>query len=315
MPHYQQALVTGAGGFVGRYLVRTLAARFTSMQITCLEHSIAGASPFSMTGDLTDRAATSRLVEALRPDLVLHLAAQSSVGASSNAGGSTWAANAAGSIFLAEAIAKYASGATILNVSSSEVYGLSFLDGAASETTPLRPVSVYARSKAAAEAAFTDILPSETRLITVRPFNHTGPGQDERFVVPAFAAQIARIERGDQAPMISVGNLDAERELIDVRDVIEAYVLLIMKSPELPARSVFNIARGQAVRIRDILEKLVNMSRVPLEVVMDPARLRASDIPCAIGDARKLMEQVGWKPRISVEQTLLETVEFFRTPK
>ena len=178
----------------------------------------------------------------------------------------------------------------------------------------MKPVSVYARSKAAGEAAFTDILASETRLITVRPFNHTGPGQDERFVVPAFAAQIARIERGDQTPIISVGNLDAERELLDVRDVIEAYVLLIMKSPELPTRSVFNIARGQAVRIRDILEKLVNFSRVPLEVAADPARMRASDIPCARGDATKLMEQIGWEPKISVEQTLQETLDFFRTP-
>jgi len=306
--------VTGAGGFVGRYLVRALAARFASLRITCLEHGRAGSSPFSVTGDLTDRAATARLVDELRPDLVLHLAAQSSVGASSNAGGVTWAANAAGSIFLAEAIAKHARGATILNVSSSEVYGWSFLDGAASETTPLKPVSVYARSKAAGEAAFTDILASETRLITVRPFNHTGPGQDERFVVPAFAAQIARIERGDQVPIISVGNLDAERELLDVRDVIEAYLLLIMKSPELPTRSVFNIARGRAVRIRDILEKLVNFSRVPLEVAADPARMRASDIPCARGDATKLMEQIGWEPKISVEQTLQETLEFFRTP-
>jgi len=269
-------------------------------------------SPFSVTVDLTDRAATARLVEELRPDLVLHLAAQSSVGASSNAEGITWATNAAGTIFLAEAIAKYASGATILNVSSSEVYGSSFLDGAASETTPLRPLSVYARSKAAGEAAFTDILSRETRLLTVRPFNHIGPGQDERFVVPSFAAQIARIERGEQEPIISVGNLDAKRELIDVRDVIEAYILLIMKSSELPTRSVFNIAKGHAVRIRDVLETLVNMSRVPLEVMTDPARLRASDIPCASGDATKLIEQTGWEPRVSLEQTLLETLDFFR---
>jgi GDP-4-dehydro-6-deoxy-D-mannose reductase len=263
--------------------------------------------------DITDHGTVTALAKEFRPDLVVHLAAQSSSGLSAEACGETWRVNVGGAITLAEALATHTPQVTVLNISSAEVYGQSFLDGPATEHTALRPLSVYGRTKAVAESAFDDILPATAKLITVRPFNHTGPGQDERFVVPFLAAQLVRIERGEQTGPLRVGNLAPERDFLDVRDVVRAYAGLIEHAQTMPMRSVFNVATGCNVRISEILSRLQAIAKRAIPVEQDPALMRASDIPRAVGDASAIRAATGWTPEIRLDQTLHDILEATRT--
>ena len=224
----------------------------------------------------------------------------------------TWRTNSVGALNLACAIARTVPESMVFNVSTGEVYGSSFLNGPASETTPLSPRSVYARSKAAAETIFEDVLPRESRLVTVRPLNHTGAGQDERFVLPSFAAQIARIEAGLLPPKLQVGNLGVERDFLDVRDVIDAYLLILAGAEALPRRAVLNVASGQARRIGDLLDVMVGASTRPFEVEIDPARLRPAEIPRAVGDASALRRHFGWTPKHSVDELVVGLLTYWR---
>jgi GDP-4-dehydro-6-deoxy-D-mannose reductase len=200
----------------------------------------------------------------------------------------------------------------VFNVSTGEVYGSSFLNGPASEATPLSPHGAYARSKAAAEAIFEDVLPIESRLVTVRPLNHTGAGQDERFVLPSFAAQIARIEAGLAPPKLQVGNLGVERDFLDVRDVIDAYLLILAGAEALPRRAVLNVASGQPRRIADFLDVMVSASTRPFDVEIDPARLRSTKIPRIAGDAAALRRHFGWIPKHSLDELVVELLTYWR---
>ena len=213
---------------------------------------------------------------------------------------------------LACAIARTVRESTVFNVSTGEVYGSSFLNGPASETTALSPRSVYARSKAAAETIFADVLPPELRLVTVRPLNDTGVGQDERFVLPSFAAQIARIEAGLAPPKLQVGNLGVERDFLDVRDVIEAYLLILAGAEALPRRAVLNVASGQARRIGDLLDVMVGASTRRFELAIDPARAWPAEIPRAVGDAAALHRYFGWIPKHSVDELVMELLNYWR---
>jgi GDP-4-dehydro-6-deoxy-D-mannose reductase len=310
-PLFRRALITGGGGFVGRYLRVALAAALPEADIILTTHKGARANSW-VAADLTDSATVNALAEEYRPDLVVHLAAQSSSGSSAGVGGQTWRVNVGGAIALAEGLARHSPDVTVLNISSSEVYGQSFLDGPVKEHAELRPLSVYGKTKAAAESVFADILPDTAKLITVRPFNHTGPGQDERFVVPSLAAQIARIERGEQAPPLRVGNLGSEREFLDVRDVVRAYAGLIEHAETLPMRAVFNVATGRAVRISEILSRLQAMARRHIPVEQDPARMRVSDIPRATGDASAIRAAIGWAPEIELNEMLRDVLDAMR---
>lgn len=312
-PAFRRVLITGGGGFVGRYLWAALAASLPEADIVLTTQNGAKARANAwVAADLTDSGRADALAEDYRPDLVVHLAAQSSSGSSTGIGGETWRVNVGGAIALAEALARHSPDATVLNISSSEVYGQSFRDRPVTEDAELRPLSVYGRTKAAAESVFSDILPASARLMTVRPFNHTGPGQDERFVVPSLAAQIARIERGEQPPVLRVGNLASERDFLDVRDVVRAYAGLIEHAATLPMRSVFNVASGRPVPVSEILSRLCAMASIPISVEQDPARMRMSDIPRAVGDASAIQSATGWKPEIELNETLRDVLGAMR---
>jgi GDP-4-dehydro-6-deoxy-D-mannose reductase len=300
-------LLTGADGFVGGYLAPALAAFAPRAERLALRRPGIASGPKNWPvaeADIADRGAVADIVARFRPDLIVHLAAQSSVGGARDAAEATWRVNFDGSFALASACARAASTATFVFVSSSEVYGLSFLGGPLDEDAPLRPINVYARTKAAAEAVIADVLPERARLVVTRSFNHIGPGQDERFALPSFAAQIARIEAGLQPPLVKVGNLDAERDFLDVRDVCDAYLALIALAPELPARSVFNVASGVARSLHSLLEAMRAQSATPFEIAIDPERLRASEIPRAVGVSDKLRARTGWAPSRPIEDTL-----------
>ena len=262
--------------------------------------------------EIDDRESVAAIVRDFAPDCILHLAAQASVGASQAQAEATWRVNFDGTFALAAACARLAPRATFLFTSSGETYGASFRDGEASEGTPLRPQNAYARSKAAAEEMLRDVLGPENRLIVTRAFNHTGRGQDERFVLPAFAAQIARIERGAQPPVMMVGNLDAVRDFLDVRDVCAAYLALLARAPSLKMRSVFNVSSGTGWRIADLLALLKAQAGTPFEIRSDEARLRPSDIPVAIGRSDLLREVAGWRPAHPIEETLRDILAHAR---
>lgn len=292
----RRILITGAGGFVGTHLRVALAESadvVVPFVANCRTRSLHGV-------DLLDRAAVDAVLEEVKPDAVIHLAAQSSVARGAFEEGATWEVNLAGSLNLALAIARHVPAATVLFASSGEVYGASFLAGPATERTVANPLTTYAKSKRLAELVFDSVLPSSNQLIIARPFNHTGPGQREDFVLPSFVAQVARIERGIQAPYLRVGNLDVSRDFLDVRDVIDAYLALIEAAPRLPKRFTCNIASGEARPLRSILTTLQKLSNVSFEWVVDPARVRSVDVPVVQGDSTLLRSLTGWTPKTDV---------------
>jgi GDP-4-dehydro-6-deoxy-D-mannose reductase len=306
-PAFRRILLTGGNGFVGGYLGPALTAALPGAEGLLLRLPGTTGCPEGWRvaeAEIFDREAVGAIVARFKPDLVVHLAAQSSVGEAKDAAESTWRVNFDGSFALASACARAAPSATFFFVSSSEVYGRGFLSGPVREDAPLQPMNVYARSKAAAEQVIADVLPAPARLIVTRSFNHTGPGQDERFVLPSFAAQIARIEAHRQPPEIRVGNLDAERDFLDVRDVCRAYVALIKAAPALPTRSVFNVSSGSSRSIRSLLAILSSQSSVRFEAVVDHKRLRPVEIPNAVGRNDLLRAAVGWTPIHPIDETL-----------
>ena len=305
----RRILLTGGAGFVGTRLAPRLAGAFPNAERVLLVRCDDGdnqATPGWRTevGDVVDRETMAELVASLRPDLIVHLAAQASVGSSASHAAVTWEVNFGGVYALARACARAKLPTTLLFASSGEVYGRSFLAGPVDEDAPLQPVNAYARSKAAAEGALHDLMPQEARIIVARAFNHTGAGQDARFVIPSFAKQIAAIEQGLQAPTIQVGNLDAARDFLDVGDVCDAYLRLIAQADVLPHRATFNIASGRAYRVGDLLARLQRLASCDFAVEIDPLRLRPIDIPRAVGVNDRLRAAIGWMPTTPIARTL-----------
>jgi GDP-4-dehydro-6-deoxy-D-mannose reductase len=314
MARFATVLLTGGTGFVGRHLSSALTRRFPEAKLVLLCRP--GEKPQqrdvqSLTAELTDEGSVKVAVDEVRPDVVLHLAAQASVGEAIGTAEETWRVNFCGTMWLAAAMARVCPRATFLFVSSAEVYGANFSKKPVSEDTPPLPLNPYARAKAAAEAMLADVLPQTAQLIVARSFNHTGAGQDERFALPAFAAQIARIQKGEKEPLLSVGNLSAERDFLDVEDVVDAYLRLI-ETAGLPQRATFNVASGQAHAMSDLLRRLRRLAGADFEISVDPDRMRASDVPCSLGDASRLRKATGWAPRRSVDDMLSHLLEYWR---
>ena len=304
--------MTGGAGFVGHYLAPLLAAAWPQARLVNIVRSgevrnLPGWH--NIATPLLNSAAIKELVAVERPDLIVHLAAQASVGAALNGGEQTWRVNFDGALEIASACAHHGSNTTFFYVSSAEVYGRSFLDGPASENSPLAPANPYARSKASAKSMLPDVLRPDQRLIIVRPFNHTGPGQDERFVLPSFAAQIAAIGRGEKPPRLAVGNLDAEREFLDVRDVCCAYLSLMRAAPDLSARNIFNIASGKPYAIRDMLDRLRRISGLEFEIRVDPERMRPAEIHRVSGVSERIKSATGWTSNTDIDALLRELLE------
>ena len=299
-------LVTGANGFVGRHLCTALTKHVSAPAVISTSlHGAAGERAL----DFTDPAAVDLLVARERPAALVHLAAQSSVGLAEQDAARTFAVNLGGTLNLALAVARSAPGATVLFASSSEVYGHAFGVMPIGEEVAPQPVNAYARSKLMSEEVLAAVLPQGARLVVARPFNHTGAGQSEMFVLPSFAGQIARIEAELQPPVLRVGNLEAQRDLIDVRDLVAAYIALLASTSRLPFRFTCNIGSGTAHRLGDILEALRRLSRVPFAVEVDPGRLRPLDVPYAAGSIARLTGATGWTPTTALEDTVAELLD------
>jgi GDP-4-dehydro-6-deoxy-D-mannose reductase len=304
-----RALVTGAKGFVGRYLVDALRAEDAEV-LACGGPNDRGEHDCII--DIRDARTLQRAFEAFRPTLVFHLAAQTFVPEALRAPIDTYESNAMGTARLAHAARDYAadSPVRIVFASSAEVYGARDpSEYPLRESLDLRPGNPYGASKAAAEA----ILLGEARsfgtdVVIARAFNHVGPGQREEFVVASLAAQLARIAAGGP-PQLLVGNLNAARDFLDVRDVAAAYIALARGGER---GEVYNVCSGRAVAIADVLRELIGIARVPVEVREDPRRVRSADIPLSVGAPEKLRARTGWMPRIPLPRSLRDIYEAAR---
>jgi GDP-4-dehydro-6-deoxy-D-mannose reductase len=295
-------LVTGASGFVGRHLTASLAAAYPDTAL------------ITPRIDIRDATAVAAAVQDASPDACIHLAAVSTVAAAALNEDQTWQTNLHGTLHLARAILRHAPDCFMLFVSSSDAYGSSFRAGTqVTEDTALAPMNVYGASKAAADLALGSMALQGLRVVRLRVFNHTGPGQSAEFVVAAFARQIARIAAGLQAPLLQVGNLDTWRDFLDVRDVCKGYVACLERRDTLAPGTILNLASGQAHRIGDVLSELLGMAGVEIEVRVDRSRVRESDLRLACGDAARAWEVLGWAPAISWNVTLRDVLDDWRS--
>ncbi|HEX4575258.1 MAG TPA: GDP-mannose 4,6-dehydratase [Gemmatimonadales bacterium] len=317
-----KVLVTGADGFVGPWLVRRLLADgrdvFGAVRpappagqsaagagaLTPAEHDAVRWLPL----ELTDDASVRRCLD-FPYDAVVHLAAVASRRDAVLDPGYAWTVNAVGTARIAHVLAeaKRAGRAdpVVLVVSTAEVYGAG-PPVPRVETDPVAPVSPYAASKAGAEQAALEAWRRVGLRVTVaRPFAHTGPGQDARFVVPAFAERL-RIAKRAGAPVVKVGNLEPVREFLHVADVVDAYARLLAKAS---AGEVYNIASGAATTLEAVFWKLAAMVGIHPIPEADPELLRAADIPYLVGDATKLRGATGWTPRHALDDTLRDVLD------
>ena len=303
----RRILITGAAGFVGRWAVKRFSEVLPEAQIQAVEHALPGGV------DITNVPAVDRLVAEFRPTAVLHLAGLSSPVRAKQEPRLAWTVNLFGTMNLAEAVIRHTPKARFLYAGSSEVYAGSYnaLDGMADERTLLAPLNPYASTKAAADLLLGQLAETGLAAIRFRPFNHTGPGQSTAFVVPSFAAQIAAIERKQRPPVLKVGNLDARRDFMDVRDVVDAYASAIV-TPSLPSGIVLNLASGKSRRIGDVLEALLRLSSCPIRVEQDESLLRPNDVPVAAGDASRARELLNWQPMIPWTTTLRDVLDDHR---
>jgi len=294
-----RALVTGAGGFAGRHLVDHL--RASGDDVTATARS---ARDGIGALDVSDRAACATTIRDARPDVVYHLAARTEVQRAERERQETLSFNVFGTLALLEACEAAAPSATCVLVSSGQIYSPSPTPVA--EDGGVAPGSFYGLTKKIAEDLALHLARQGRAIVVARPFNHVGPMQREEFAVASFAAQIARAERSGHPARLHVGNLDAVRDFLDVRDVVRAYRLL---AAEGRAGEVYNVCSGVGRRIGDVLAMLVARARVKVDVEVETSRLRAGDAPVIVGDSSKLRSATGWRPEIPFERTLDDVLE------
>jgi len=294
-----RALVTGGSGFVGRWLAAHLTAWGD-------EVSAPGAAAF----DVTDGAAAEAVLAETRPDAVYHLAGLAHVGESWEAPVRTFEVNALGALHVLEAARRLEHRPRVLLVGSAEVYGAVCADDLPiAENQPLRPVTPYAVSKVAAEfLGLQAYLAHGLPVVAARAFNHAGPGQSDAYVVSSLARQIALAERSGERSIV-VGNIAPSRDFTDVRDVVRAYRLLVERAD---AGLAYNVCSGCAVPIEEVARRLIALSGTDLGLEVDQARVRPVDVPVLLGDASRLSAATGWSPQITLDQTLADTLAYWR---
>jgi GDP-4-dehydro-6-deoxy-D-mannose reductase len=307
----QRILLTGASGFVGTWLLRCLHSHLSPEDQIYALGQVNGAQMGAgnihwHNLDIRDVDSVDKLIATIRPTALLHLAAQSHVQEAVKSPQLTWTINLNGTMNLAYAVMRHSSGCRFIFVSSSEVYGGSFKlsEKPLNELARLDPENPYAASKAAADLFIGQMARQGLQAVRFRPFNHTGPGQSTRFVVPSFASQVVHVEQSETERTITVGNLSAVRDFLDVRDVVDAYTAAILKPDPIEPGMILNLASGQPRRIGSILEALVAKSKITINIEVDEKKFRPNDTPFAAGDATLAKEILGWSPTISWDQTL-----------
>ncbi|HEX6322894.1 MAG TPA: GDP-mannose 4,6-dehydratase [Vicinamibacterales bacterium] len=301
-------LVTGATGFAGSHLLDRLPpdARVTAWARPGGRPPRERPRVAWQEVNLLDRDAVARAVEHAQPRTIYHLAGAPHVGSSFDNPVEPLAINALGTHYLLDAVDAHARGARVVIVTSAMIYRRS--NEPHTEASPAVPSSPYGLSKLAQDRLASLAAADGLDAVIARPFNHTGARQDPSFSLPGFAQQIARIEAGLDAPVLQVGNLEAERDITDVRDVVDAYAAIAARGE---AGTAYNVCSGRAWRIGDLLEMMLRLTRAPIRVEVDDARLRPVELPRLVGDNTRL-RALGWEPRIPVEDMLAGVLEYWR---
>ncbi|WFU12167.1 GDP-mannose 4,6-dehydratase (plasmid) [Rhizobium sp. CB3090] len=316
MPREHRLLITGANGFVGTWLQRELETRRLQGGIDLTVLTAGHGATSVLMADVSDKHQAMELIDTSRPSAIIHLAAIAAPSDARKAPDRAWDVNFRGTMNLAYAAMELAPDACFIFAGSSEAYGASFIDKAGApvdEDTALKPMGVYGATKAAADMLLGQLAYEGLKTIRFRPFNHTGPGQTDAYVVPAFAKQIAEIEAGLRSPTLSVGNLSGFRDFLDVRDVVRAYAdAALADSGADVLGKAFNLSLGQPTQIRQILDLLVELSGLQVNVEIDPLRLRGSEVPTASGQNHAAFTAFGWKPKIELRNTLNDVLTEWR---
>jgi GDP-4-dehydro-6-deoxy-D-mannose reductase len=310
-------LLTGIAGFAGSHLAEYLLMNVPDVEV----HGVVHRHDWRIQrlrkrlhlhrGDLRNALWVDELVRNVEPDALMHLAAWSDVGGSWQQPWATYELNIQCQLNLLEALLRSCPECRTLIVTSNEVYGLLRpQDLPVDEQTAFRPNSPYGVSKVTQDMMGLQYWNShELPTLRARSFNHVGPGQSDDFVASAFARQIAEIEAGLREPMVSVGNLEAERDFTDVRDVVRAYWSIVRQGEPGAA---YNVGSGQPHSVRWVLDTLLALTPEEVEVSVDPLRLRPSDVPVSVCDNSKLMATTGWQPQIPLEESLRDLLESWR---
>jgi GDP-4-dehydro-6-deoxy-D-mannose reductase len=312
-----RVLITGIAGFAGSHLAELLLKRKDKVFGTCLANESTEniqeikSNLNILVCDITHLDQFSQVVEGINPDHIYHLAAFSSVGESFSHPLETFDVNIRGTFYLLEILRKLKKTIRVLVVGSSDVYGkVSPQQIPIAEDVPLLPISPYGMSKAVCDLlAYRYFESYGVDVIRARAFNHTGPRQRKGFVIPDFASQIAQIEAGTSNSPMKVGDLSAQRDLTDVRDVVRAYLSLMFKGK---AGESYNICSQRAYTMEDMLNTLLKLSKKEIEVERDARRCRPAEIPILMGDNSKIKKTTGWELKIPLEKTLEDTLNYWR---
>ncbi|HJX37158.1 MAG TPA: GDP-mannose 4,6-dehydratase [Anaerolineae bacterium] len=312
-----RALITGVTGFAGSHLAEYLLAH-TDLEvwgtdISSNDKNIAQIREdvHLIVGDMSDPTTASEILSEAEPDYIFHLAAQAFVPLSWSDPWQTMANNIRAQLNILQTLVDSGARPRVLVVGSADEYGV-IRPGElpVSEAAPLRPYSPYAVSKIAQDMLGYQFFASHgLPVVRVRPFNHIGARQSPAFVTSDFAKQIAEIEQGQRRPLLEVGNLEAERDFTDVRDMVRAYQLALEQGQE---GEVYNLGAERAYSIQEVLDMLLGMSEARIEVVQDPTRLRPSDVPVVVSDCRKFRERTGWSPTLSLRESLRSVMDYWR---
>ncbi len=313
MPREHRILITGASGFVGSWLRRELEKRRLDQGTNLIVLTAGQGDVSDWKTDIADRGQVMTLIRGCRPTAIIHLAAIAAPADARKMPQRAWDVNFQGTMNLAYATMELAPEARFIFVGSSEAYGASFIDAAnapVKEGAALKPMNVYGATKAAADVLVGQLAHDGLKSIRFRPFNHTGPGQTDAYVVSAFAKQLAEISLGVKHPRIAVGNLSAFRDFLDVRDVVRAYAdAALVEDVSKSLGGVFNLSSGRSVQIQSILDMLIQLSGLKVDVEIDPQRLRGPEVAVALGDNKAALTAFGWKPEIELSRTLGDVLD------
>ncbi len=310
----KKVLITGVTAFVGSHLADKLVKEGVEVHGIKRPRSrdeFINPGVIYHEADVTDYVGVTEIIKEVKPEVIFHLAAQSFVPLSWQAPTATLNTNIIGTLNILEGVRKLSPDTRVQVAGSSEEYGMVWIgETPIKETNPLRPMSPYGVSKVAADLLAQQYYMSYgVRTIITRAFNHEGPRRGENFVTSNFAKQVALIEKGRQDPVIKVGNLEASRDFTDVRDMIVAYCEAVrICSPGEP----YNICSGKAYKIQEVLDILLGYSKVEVKIEQDENRMRPSDVPLLLGDYSKFKQRTRWTPKIPFEQTLLDTLDYWR---
>lgn len=320
--HPSRILITGASGFVGGHLIEQCRIHYPAAHLFGLYHAdnekgpVAGAArelPITpLFVDITQPASIRRTIAETHPELVFHLAAQSSVAVSWTDPAKTLRINAEGAINLLEALRHESRETRVVLIGSGEQYGMVTPEqNPIREDHPMQPINPYAVSKVAQDLyGYQYFMAYHLPVLRVRAFNQFGPRQTAQFVIASFARQIALIEANKAAPELATGNLRAQRDFLPVQDAVRAYIAIAQRGI---LGSAYNVGSGQAHSIEEMLHLLLSLTPTPIRVYEDATRLRPIDQPLFIADTTRLRHDTDWQPTLTLKDALQQTLDYWRS--